>query len=122
MKATIHQLSMDVVRAEALFASTLQPSDDPGAEQIRCQVTCVVRDLGVRGCAERVAQEFGDHPELAVARMRWARGLVEITFGQAAHRNGKAGHAPHRTFTLPVASAPSVTSPRPVTSAVGQAA
>jgi hypothetical protein len=28
-----------------------------------------------------VAQEFGDHPELAVARMRWAREMVDETFG-----------------------------------------
>ena len=98
MKATTHQLSMDVVRAEALFASTLQPSDEPGPAQIRHQVTRVVRDLGVRGCAERVAQEFGDHPELAIVRMRWARGLVDSTFGPT-------GHAARRTFTLPVRSA-----------------
>ena len=98
MKATTHQLSMDVVRAEALFVSTLQPSDEPGPAQIRHQVTRVVRDLGVRGCAERVAQEFGDHPELAIVRMRWARGLVDSTFGPT-------GHAARRTFTLPVKSA-----------------
>jgi hypothetical protein len=97
MKATLHQLSMDVVRAEALFVSTLQPSDEPDAAQIRSQVTRAVRDLGVRGCAERVAQEFGDHPELAIVRMRWARGLVDTTFGLTAH-------AARRPFTLPVKS------------------
>jgi hypothetical protein len=98
VKATMHQLSMDVVRAEALFVSTLQPSDEPDADQILFQVGRVVRDLGVRGCAERVAQEFGDHPELAIVRMRWARGLVDATFGQSAH-------ALRRVFTLPGKSA-----------------
>jgi hypothetical protein len=32
-----------------------------------------VRTFGPGGCAERVAQEFGDHPDSAVGRMRWAR-------------------------------------------------
>jgi hypothetical protein len=32
--------------------------------------------FGPLGCAERVAQEFGDHPEAAVTRMRWARTLT----------------------------------------------
>ena len=32
--------------------------------------------LGAAGCAGRVAQEFGDHPEAAAARMRWARTAV----------------------------------------------
>jgi hypothetical protein len=29
--------------------------------------------LGVRGCIARMAQEFGDHPDAAATRMRWAR-------------------------------------------------
>jgi hypothetical protein len=97
MNATINPLSMDDERSEALFASALQPSDDPGAAQVRRTVTEVVRRVGVRGCAERVAQEFGDHPELAVARMRWARGLVAAAFGPVSP-------VVRRTFTLPVAA------------------
>ena len=31
---------------------------------------------GIRGCAARMAQEFGDHPEAACDRMRWARQVV----------------------------------------------
>ena len=31
----------------------------------------------------RVAQEFGDHPEAAVARMRWARGVAGEVFASA---------------------------------------
>jgi hypothetical protein len=30
-----------------------------------------------------MAQEFGDHPETAVARMRWARQIVAKTFEAA---------------------------------------
>jgi hypothetical protein len=36
-----------------------------------------VRQLGVPGCAGRMAQEFGDHPEAAMDRMRWVRELVD---------------------------------------------
>jgi len=32
-----------------------------------------IRQFGIRGCAGRMAQEFGDHPEAAAARMRWVR-------------------------------------------------
>ena len=31
---------------------------------------------GGPGCAARVAQAFGEHPETAVTRMRWARTMV----------------------------------------------
>ena len=36
---------------------------------------------GGSGCAARVAQAFGDHPEAAVTRMRWARATVADVFG-----------------------------------------
>ena len=39
------------------------------------------RAFGSRGCAERVAQEFGDHPETAAARMRWASAVTDEAFG-----------------------------------------
>ena len=42
-----------------------------------------IRELGSDGCAGRMAQEFGDHPEEARNRMRWARELVgEATSGR----------------------------------------
>jgi hypothetical protein len=77
----MHHISINAVRSEALFVSTLQRSDDPGAEQVRQAIARAVREFGSRGCAARMAQEFGDHPELAVARMRWARQMVDETFG-----------------------------------------
>jgi len=61
------------VRADALFASALQRCEHPSAGQIRQAVTAAVRAFGPSGCAERVAQEFGDHPDGAAGRMRWAR-------------------------------------------------
>jgi hypothetical protein len=35
-----------------------------------------VRQFGIAGCAARMAQEFGDHPEAAASRMRWIRQLI----------------------------------------------
>lgn len=81
MGATKHHLSISAVRAEALFLSSLQGSEEPAAEQVRDAVVTSVRAFGGHGCAERVAQEFGDHPEAAAGRMRWAR---QVT-GEAFH-------------------------------------
>lgn len=63
-------------RAAALFVSDLQRSDEPDAEQIRRAIATALRTFGGPGCTERVAQEFGDHPETAVIRMCWARTTV----------------------------------------------
>jgi hypothetical protein len=80
MEAGMHTLSIRAARAQALFVSALQRSDTPSAEQVRHAVIAAVAALGSRGCAERVAQEFGDHPETAATRMRWALTLASETF------------------------------------------
>lgn len=72
--------TFDNVRAEALFASLLQPVDQPSADQVRDAVTTTLRALGIRGCAAHMAGEFGDHPEIAAARMIWARATVRTTY------------------------------------------
>jgi hypothetical protein len=68
-----HSGITDVEAADALFVSALQCSQAPRTDQIWQAVDAAVLAFGHRGCAGRVAQEFGDHPETAVARMRWAR-------------------------------------------------
>jgi hypothetical protein len=68
---------VQTARCEALFASSLQPSEPVSAETVTAAISRAVRELGVRGCAGRMAQEFGDHPEAARDRMRWARHLVD---------------------------------------------
>ncbi len=72
------------VRTEALFVSDVQRSQEPTPELIRTIVTAVVDRLGETGCAELVAQEFGEHPDCAPGRMRWARTQVERAFQAAA--------------------------------------
>ena len=75
--------SISAARASALFASALQRSDEPSAKQVKQAVTTCIGVLGDLGCAARVAQAFGEHPETAVIRMRWARIAVASAFGDA---------------------------------------
>jgi hypothetical protein len=83
MRSATHHLSISTARADALFASALQRSDDPSTEQIRQAIAATVRALGTRGCAAQVAQAYGEHPETAVLRMRWVRVAVIGAFGAA---------------------------------------
>jgi hypothetical protein len=78
--------SVRALQADALFVSVLQRSDELNAIQIRRAVAVALTAYGGAGCAERVAQEFGDHPETAAVRMRWARATVGILEGQAVPR------------------------------------
>jgi hypothetical protein len=76
MRSATYELSISTIRADALFASALQRSDEPSAAQVDQAIAAAVRAFGARGCAARVAQAYGDHPETAVIRMRWARATV----------------------------------------------
>ena len=59
--------------AEALFAGYLQPSDHPTSAQVRAAVRDSLRRLGGQGgCAAVRATAYGDHPDTAAERMRWA--------------------------------------------------
>ena len=78
-----YHLSLSATRVDALFASPLQRSSDPGAWQVRQAIAAAVAAYGGPGCAARVAQSFGDHPETAVTRMRWARAMVADAFSGA---------------------------------------
>ena len=69
-------LNVTDARCAALFASKLQQSDGPTGSAVAEAVLRSVRRFGVRGCEGRMAQEFGDHPEAAMDRMRWVRELV----------------------------------------------
>jgi hypothetical protein len=77
--ATYHH-SASEVWADALFVSVLQRSERPGPGQVCTAIAAAMRAYGDQGCAQRVAQEFGDHPEAAVARMRWAHAVAEEMF------------------------------------------
>ena len=73
-------ITFEAVRAEALFASPLQPSDRPTAPEVRQAVAATLRRLRIQGCAAHLAGDFGDHPETAAVRMRWALDTVRAAY------------------------------------------
>jgi alcohol dehydrogenase class IV len=81
MPSARSDLSINAVRAGALFASPLQRSDEPTASQVRRAIATAIGLHGVRGCAARVAQAYGEHPETALTRMRWALTAAASAFG-----------------------------------------
>jgi hypothetical protein len=83
MRSATYDLTISTARADALFASTLQRSDEPTTVQVRQAIAAAVEKFGIRGCAARVAQAYGEHPETAVLRMRWARATVTSVSGGA---------------------------------------
>ena len=99
MRSATYHLSISAARADALFASALQRSDEPCAAQIHQAIAAAVRAFGTRGCAARVAEAYGEHPETAGPRMRWARAAIAASGGAhpaqaaapgvlSAHRSG----------------------------------
>ena len=72
--------------AQILFASPLQPSDEPSPERVRKAIDeslCACGGDSTR-CAAYVAQEAGDHPEAYATRMRWALHTVSRAFQEYA--------------------------------------
>jgi hypothetical protein len=79
-------LNVNDVRSEACSHPHCNgPTTAPPA-RVRDAITAAVRQYGSRGCAALMAQEFGDHPTTAVARMRWARQVVEEVFRAESSR------------------------------------
>jgi len=70
------QRDINDVRCQALFSSALQPSDAPTPDMVATAISRAVQQFGIGGCAGQMAQEFGDHPDAAATRMRWARHLI----------------------------------------------
>ena len=97
MRSATYDLTISTARADALFASTLQRSDEPTAAQVHQAIAAALAAFGIRGCAARVAQAYGEHPETAVLRMRGARAVTkgdaeEVTAaGQPSEPGPQAG-------------------------------
>jgi hypothetical protein len=63
--------------AEALFISSLQPSDYPTIAQVDTAIRASLRKHGgPSGCAAACAAEYGEHPDTAAGRMQWALATV----------------------------------------------
>ena len=79
----MYPCSIQTLHTHALFASPLQRSDDLSRSKIRQAIAAALDGFGATGCAGRVAQEFGDHPETAAMRMCWVRATVAALDGQS---------------------------------------
>jgi hypothetical protein len=96
MGRMMNRRGVSVARRDALFVSALQPSQEPGAQQVRQAVAAAARQFGEEGCAGRVAQEFGEHPEAAAARMRWALQAIARAFAPTGSPGpGEGRPCPH---------------------------
>ena len=89
----MYPCSIQTLDTDALFASALQRSDDLSVGKIRQAIAAALDGSGAAGCAGRVAQEFGDHPETAAGRMRWARATVAALDGQSVPRTWRIAAA-----------------------------
>jgi hypothetical protein len=82
---------LTAARAEALFTSDLSAAGRPAPAAVRAAIARAVRTQGgIRGCAARVAAEYGEHPETAASRMRWARAVVEQVYSRRTGRRSVA--------------------------------
>jgi hypothetical protein len=70
-------------RAEALFASDLSAQREYTTIEVAAAISHAIgAHNGVRGCAGQVAAAYGERPETAASRMRWARAVVEGTYAR----------------------------------------
>src|SRR4051794_29293059 len=70
--------SLTAARAAALFVSDLSVTEQPTNRLVEAAIKRAIQSHGgARACAADVAAAYGDYPEFAARRMRWARGLVE---------------------------------------------
>jgi hypothetical protein len=76
MRSATYDLTISTARADALFSSALQRSGEPSVAEVHRAIAAALASFGIEGCAARVAQAYGEHPETAAPRMRWARAMA----------------------------------------------
>jgi hypothetical protein len=70
-------------RAAALFASDLSAHGAHTEAEVAAAIRVAIgAHSGLRGCAGEVAAAYGECPETAARRMRWARAVVEDMYGR----------------------------------------
>jgi hypothetical protein len=68
-------------RAAALFASDLPAGSRPSGHDVDTAIARAIHACGgTRGCVATMATAYGDYPETAAPRMRWARGVVVTVY------------------------------------------
>ena len=80
----MYPCSIQTLQADALFASTLQLSDDLSIIHIRRAIAMTVDHTAPQDAPDRSPREFGDHPETAPMRMCWARATAAALDSKSA--------------------------------------
>jgi hypothetical protein len=79
-------------RAAALFTSDLSAKEEPTQVEVAKAIRHAVRAYGgIRGCIIEIAGEYGDHPEYAAYRMRWALKTIGAFYGRPRRAWGSVG-------------------------------
>jgi hypothetical protein len=66
-------------RAAALFASDLPTGSRPAPTAVAAVIAASVHACGgTRGCVAMMAAAYGDYPETAAPRMRWALSVASM--------------------------------------------
>ena len=98
---------LTAARAEALFASGLPACSRPAGTEVAAAISDALRTYGgTRGCACEVAAAYGEYPETAAPRMRWARQVVQDAFPRCPGRHWKPLRPAAAGTTAPGASVP----------------
>ena len=101
MQSATYHLSIGTARADALFASARQRSDEPSPEQICQAIAAAVRAFGARGCAARrgagLRRAPGDRrPADALGAYRDHRRIRRCPAPARARPRARSAHqAPH---------------------------
>jgi hypothetical protein len=91
---------LPAARVAALFASPLSAGREPTPAEVDRAIQESVRAHGgIRGCCAEMAAAYGDYPETAVTRTRWARRAVATTYPPRPLRRRPAGRRPGRCTT-----------------------
>src|SRR3954447_5586656 len=99
---------LTAARAEALFISNLSAYSFPTSTEVTAAIRHAVRTYGgIRGCAGEVAAAYGERPEIAAPRMRWARQMVETVYGCRARAH--AGRRPRTPISALQQHSPGLT-------------
>jgi hypothetical protein len=74
-----------IARAEALFASRVPTGTRLDRTEATRAIHYAVRvHNGIRGCAAALAAAYGDYPDTAAPRMRWARQVILSVYPREA--------------------------------------
>jgi hypothetical protein len=76
---------LSLARAQALAVSAISAAEGLDRASVDAAVRATVRALGgVDGCVAALAREFGERPETAPLRMRWAKQAVSSLYATPA--------------------------------------